>query len=121
MILFGIILWIIPFLVAFLFMDASGNTTISEVFFKTIMIVVANLVAIPLAVMYFKDVRMSFVKEGIILGLVWLTINWGIDLALVFAGFFPMTITQYFTDIGLRYLVGLFMTVGIGYALKQKQ
>jgi hypothetical protein len=83
------------------------------------MIVVGVLVGVALAVTYFKDIRTDYVKEGIMIGVIWLIINLGVDMVLVSAEFFPMTVTQYFTDIGLRYLSIPIITTGIGYALHQ--
>jgi hypothetical protein len=120
-ILFGLVIWLIPFLVGFLFIDQEGNFIISETFFKSIMIVIGSLVGVILAVKYFKGIKANFIKEGIILGIVWLIINWIIDLIMVSVGFFPMTIGKYFTDIGLRVLGLPIYTIGLGYALKQKK
>lgn len=118
----GILLWLIPFLVSFLFFDMNTQQlTIDETFFKSIMVVVGALTGVTLAVVYFKGVKKNFLNEGIVLGIAWLVINWTIDLVLVFQGFFPMTVGTYFTDIGFRYLAILFYTIGMGYALKQKR
>ena len=119
-VLFGFILWLVPFIVGFLFVDAKGNFLIPETFFKSIMIVVGSLVGVILAVRYFKDINSDFVIEGILLGSVWLVINLAIDIFLVTLGFFPMTIIRYFTDIGLRYLSIPIFTTGLGFALKQR-
>jgi hypothetical protein len=119
--LFGLVIWLIPFLVGFLFVDQEGNFIISETFFKSIMIVIGSLVGVTLAVKYFKGIKANFIKEGVILGIVWLIINWIIDLIMVSIGFFPMTIGKYFTDIGLRVLGLPIYTIGLGYALKQKK
>ena len=120
-VLFGLVIWLIPFLVGFLFVDQEGNFIISETFFKSIMIVIGSTVGVILAVKYFKGIKANFIKEGIILGIVWLIINWIIDLIMVSIGFFPMTISKYFTDIGLRVLGIPIFTIGLGYALKQKK
>lgn len=119
-VLFGFLLWLSPFITGFLFVDASGNFLIPETFFKSIMIVVGVLVGVALAVTYFKDVRADFVREGAVAGVTWLVINLCLDLVFVSVGFFPMTITQYFTDIGLRYLSMPIYTIGMGYVLQQK-
>ena len=119
-VLFGFILWLVPFIAGFFFIDAKGNFLIPETFFKSIMIVVGSLVSVILAVRYFKDIKSDFVIEGVLLGVIWLTINLALDIVLVSAGFFHMTLTQYLTDIGLRYLSIPLYTLGLGYALKQK-
>jgi len=118
-VLFGFILWLVPFIVGFLFVDAKGNFLISETFFKSIMIVVGSLVGVILAVRYFKDIKSDFVIEGVLLGVTWLFINLAIDIVFVSIGFFRMTLTQYIMDIGLRYLSMPIYTIGLGYALKQ--
>ena len=120
MVLYGLILWLVPFIVSFAFVDSQGNFTIDETFFKSIMVVTGALVGVVLTVRYFRDVETDYVNEGIVLGLIWLVINLGMDLSMVFGGFFQMTVAEYFTDIGMRYLAMPIYTIGIGYALIQK-
>ncbi|MBP2029897.1 hypothetical protein J2755_000831 [Methanohalophilus levihalophilus] len=119
MALFGFILWVIPFFSGFPFVDSSGNFLIDEIFFKTIMILVGGFTGVILAVAYFKDIRTDYVKDGILLGVIWLVISLGLDLVMMSAGFFPMTVAEYFAEIGLRYLIMPMYTIGMGYALMQ--
>ncbi|WP_319508748.1 hypothetical protein [uncultured Methanolobus sp.] len=120
MFLFGLVVWLIPFLVSFAFVDRQGNFTIDETFFKSIMVVTGALVGVVLAVSYFRDVETGYINEGILLGVIWLIVNLALDLAMVSGGFFQMTVTQYFIDIGMRYLVMPINTIGMGYALMQR-
>ena len=120
-IFFGILAWLIPILVSILFVDMEGNFIIPETFFKSIMIVVGSLVAVMLAVKYYKSIKNDFVQEGIILGIIWFIISIALDLVMVFSNFFQMTVLEYFTDIGLRYLCIPIFTIGLGYALNQKK
>ena len=55
MVLYGFILWLVPFITGFLFVDISGNFLIPETFFKSIMIVEGNLIGVILAVRYFRE------------------------------------------------------------------
>jgi len=119
-ILYGFLTWLIPFIASFPFVDSKGNYRIDETFFKTIMIVVGALVGTFLLVLYFKKVEKNYLWEGIKVGVVWILINWIIDLMLVFGGLFKMSIVKYFTDIGLRYLIILIFSVGLAIALKSK-
>ncbi|WP_129582619.1 hypothetical protein [Methanolobus psychrotolerans] len=121
MFLYGLLVWMVPFIVSFAFVDRQGNFTIDETFFKSIMIVTGALVGVFLAVRYFRDVETDYVREGVILGIVWLAVNLLLDLSMVFGGFFQMTVRQYFTDIGMRYLSMPIYTIGMGYALVQKK
>ena len=120
-IFFGILAWLIPFLTSVLFVDMEGNFIIPQTFFKSIMIVVGSLVAVMLAVKYYKSIKNDFVQEGIILGIIWFIISIALDLVMVFSNFFQMTVLEYFTDIGLRYLCIPIFTIGLGYALNQKE
>ncbi len=115
LVLLGLLSWIIPFAVSFLFVDATGNMIIDMTFFKTIMVITGALVGVALAVHYFKGIKDRYLEEGIVIGVAWLIINLGLDLVMVSAGFFPMTFMQYFTDIGLRYLSIPIFTIGLGY------
>ena len=52
-------------------------------------------------------------SAGFALGLFWLVLNWGLDIALLL----PMSgqgIAEWFQDIGLRYLVLLFTAMAMG-------
>ncbi len=120
MLSYGIILWIVPFFASFPFVDSQGNYTVPETFFKSIMVVVGSAVGVVLAVAYFGSIRRDFFGVGVVIGFVWLAVNLGLDLVMVYAGFFKMSYAQYFTDIGLRYLSIPIYTVGMGYVLRRK-
>ena len=59
-VIFGFLLWLIPFFVGFLFFDQEGNLIISEIFFKSIMIVVGSLFGVIFGVTYFMDIEEDF-------------------------------------------------------------
>ncbi|WP_319508991.1 hypothetical protein [uncultured Methanolobus sp.] len=120
MVLFGLIVWLVPFIVSFAFVDRQGNFTIDEAFFKSIMVVTGAFVGVVLVVRYFRGAETDYVNEGILLGVIWLILNLALDLIMVYGGFFQMTVTQYFADIGMRYLVMPIYTIGMGYALMQR-
>jgi hypothetical protein len=121
MVLYGLLVWLIPFMVSFAFVDQQGNFTIDVTFFKSIMVVTGALVGVVLAVRYFRDVETNYVNEGIVLGVTWLVINLAMDLLMVYGGFFQMGIMEYFTDIGMRYFAMPIYTIGMGYALMQQE
>jgi hypothetical protein len=117
---YGLLSWLIPFLASFPFVDPSGNFRIDETFFKTIMIIIGALSGTVLMVLYFKHIDKNWLKEGIKIGVTWLSINIVLDLIFVLMGFFQMSVTKYFTDIGLRYLVILIFAIGMGWILEKK-
>jgi hypothetical protein len=61
-VLFGFILWLVPFIAGFFFIDAKGNFLIPETFFKSIMIVVGSLVSVILAVRYLTDIGLRYLS-----------------------------------------------------------
>jgi hypothetical protein len=121
MFLYGLIVWMVPFIVSFAFVDSQGNFTINETFFKSIMVVTGAFVGVVLAVRYFRDVETDYLNEGVFLGSIWLLVNLALDLSMVYGGFFQMTVMQYFTDIGMRYLSMPIYTIGMGYVLMQRE
>ena len=118
-ILYGFLVWVIPFLSSFPFFTREGEMLIDKIFFKTIMIIIGTLVGVFLIVNYFKSVEKNYIKEGVLLGLSWLFINWGLDIV-VLIPMANMTYSNYFIEIGLRYLSFPIMTVGIAYLLNYR-
>nr|WP_321418215.1 hypothetical protein [uncultured Methanomethylovorans sp.] len=84
------------------------------------MIVVGSITAGFLLVSYFKNINSEYYREGIVVGLTWFTINILLDL-LILVQMSGMSITDYFSQIGLRYIVIPVMTVTIGAALNNKK
>ena len=83
------------------------------------MIITGTFVGVFLIVKYFKSVENSFLKEGILLGISWLLINWFLDF-IVLIPISDMSYFSYFTEIGLRYLTFPIISVGIAYSIKHK-
>jgi hypothetical protein len=66
-------------------------------------------------VLYFKGVKQDFVREGLMIGLLWLAISLIIDLPLMLSGGpMQMTLAEYVADIGVTYLLIPVVTVGLG-------
>ncbi len=114
---YALILWVIPYVTAIPLMGLMNS---DPIFFKTIMVVESMVVGAFLAVLYFQGVQKDFLKEGIILGIVWMVVNWSMGFAalLPFAG---MTVSRYFLEIGLRYVNAPVLTAAIGYVLEKKK
>ena len=116
-ILYGFLAWLIPFVSSFFFFSREGGLSIDIFLFKSIMIVVGSISAAILMVSYFKRINTDFLKEGVTIGAVWFAINILLDL-LVLIPISGMSIPDYFTQIGIRYLVMPVMSITIGVALK---
>lgn len=119
-ILYGILAWLIPFVTSFFFYSKEGGLTVDIFLFKSIMIVVGSISAAILLVSYFKKIDTGYLKEGIIVGLAWFGINVLLDL-LVLIPMSGMSVADYFTQIGLRYLVMPVMSIMVGASLANKK
>ena len=115
---FGILIWLIPFLVSFVVFPLKDS---NRPLFESIMPVVLTITVVIFSILFFKRVDREFMKEGFIIGIVWFTINIVIDLFM----FIPessmhMSLVDYIMDIGLTYLIILVIPVGFGYMLEKK-
>jgi hypothetical protein len=116
-ILYGFLIWLSAFVVAFLIFPLRES---SRPLFESIMPVAVTTATAVFAVIYFRRVREGFLREGVVLGCLWLAINVVIDLPLMLTGGpMQMTLGQYIADIGLTYLVVPAVTIGIGLSCEQ--
>ncbi len=115
--LYGFIIWLIPFVTAFLIFPIRES---NRALFESIMPIVITISVVFFAYLYFKELDNNFVKEGIILGVIWLAISFVIDLAMFMQGPMKMSFTEYVMDIGLTYLIIPTITIGFGYLSKTK-
>jgi hypothetical protein len=84
--------------------------------FKSIMIVVATIIAAMLMVWFFRAVTTAYTREAVITGLVWLVVNWVLD-TIVLVGLLGMAPLDYITQIGVRYLMIPAMVIAAGLLL----
>ena len=119
-ILYGFLAWLIPFVTAFFFYSKDGGLVIDIFLFKSIMIVVGAISGAFLLISYFKKISNGYLREGIIVGLTWFSINILLDL-LVLIPMSGMSLADYFTQIGLRYIVMPVMGIMIGVSLENKK
>ncbi|MCF7860810.1 hypothetical protein K9M79_01075 [Candidatus Woesearchaeota archaeon] len=119
LVIYALVIWLFPFLLSFLFFKPDGTMAISMTFFKSIMIVASTLVGVFAIMKYLRSLKdVNIIREAWIAGLVIFAVNIAIDVVLVFTGFFNMSLSVYFTDIGLRYVNAIIISVGMGHILK---
>ena len=116
---YGFLAWLIPFVTSFLFYSKEG-LTIDIFLFKSIMIVVGSISSVILLVSYFKKISTAYLKEGIIVGIVWFGISILLDL-LILVPMSGMSIADYFMQIGIRYLSMPAMSIAIGASLANRK
>jgi hypothetical protein len=112
---FGVLVWLIPFAVAFLVYPLRAS---SRPLFESIMPVAVAAAAVVLGVAYFRHVIRQHVREGAVVGFLWLVICVLIDAPLMLLGGpMRMAVPEYLADIGLTYVIIPIVTVGIGAAV----
>ncbi len=118
--LYGFLAWLIPFVASIFFYTKDGGLRIDIFFFKTIMIIVGSISGAILLISYFKKINIAYLKEGIYVGFTWFVINILLDL-LILIPMSGMLISDYFLQIGLRYLIMPVMSIMVGIALENKK
>lgn len=114
---FGIITWLIPFIASFFLYSRTGTPVVNVFLVKTIMIVLGAFAGVLLLVIYFRGIEKNYLKEGIIVGLTWLIINWLLDFVILLP-LAKVNMAIYFSQTGLRYLIIPIISIGMGYLLK---
>lgn len=117
---FGLLTWLVPFIVAIFFYTADGELAIDKFLFKSLMLVVAGIFNTTLLVLMFRTVTDEYIRTGIIIGLTWLAINIGLDL-IVLVGMLDTNLATYFREIGLGYLIIPIISIAMGKAIAQSQ
>jgi hypothetical protein len=106
---YGLLVWLIPFAVAF------GVFAIKESWrslFESIMAVTLAATVVGCVWLYFRQRRAS-AREGLQLGLLWYLISVAIDLPLMLSPPINYTFSEYLADIGLTYVMIPIITTGI--------
>ena len=111
---FGILTWLIPFVAAVPLVGRDGQPVLPTGTFKSLMIVIGSAVGGWLLMRVLRQ-QPPFRHPGVVVGLLWLAINVGMDL-LVLIPMTQMRLSDYFGEIALRYLVIPIMAVAIDTA-----
>lgn len=111
---FGILVWLIPFILSIPFYSPSGDILIDQGLFKSIMVLFGSGTGAVSIILLFRKITADYFKTGLIIGFIWLIINWGLDY-LILLPLSGMGITDYLNQIGVRYLSILIMAVMAGW------
>jgi len=117
-VLLGFLVWLIPFVVAIAIFPLRES---SRALFESIMPVVVALCVVLLCIPHFKRVDTGLLKEGFLLGVIWLLICLVLDLLMFMQGPMKMTLADYMMDIGLTYLIIPTITIGVGYIAEPRR
>jgi hypothetical protein len=114
--LYGFVSWLVPLAISFGFVDQTGQFRTDIRFFKSVMFVTATITAAILLVSYFRRVTDRHVREGLLLGLLWLAMNLVLDVA-VLVPMTGMSLRDYAVQIGFGYLAIPVITLLVGKVL----
>jgi hypothetical protein len=108
---YGLLSWLVPFVISFGFVDSKGQFVVPQPLFKSIMVVVFGGFGAWLLTRAFRLVAPTL-ASGLRIGLGWLGLNLALDL-IVLVPLIGMPVGSYFMDIGLRYLLIPIMATGM--------
>ncbi len=114
---FGFLTWLVPFVISLLFFTKEGQPIMDIFLIKSIMIVLFSAFGAFLLIIYFRKIDLNFLREGAFIGLSWFVINCILDI-LVLLPFTGMSITTWFAQIGMRYLMIPVMSISMGYIVE---
>ena len=117
-ILFGFLLWLIPFVVSIPILPLKEA---QSPLFETIMPIALTVCVVFFSILYFKKMKSGFLSESIKLGIIWFVISIIIDLLMFMWGPMQMSFINYMIDIGFTYLIYPIVTIGFGYLLGKKE
>lgn len=106
---YGLIIWLIPTLVTLL---ASYLNALS--FFDVISAIAIAITVIVFSYLYFEDVNVNFIKEGVILGVVWVVISIVLDIVLILLGITKLSLISYAANVIPLYIIIPAVTIGFG-------
>ena len=115
--LYGILIWLIPFIVSFFIYPIKISL---PALFESIMPIIITISVVAFSNLYFKRVGEAFLREGVLLGIIWFVISLVLDLLMFIEGPMKMIFSDYMIDIGLTYLIIPVITIGSGQ-LKRKR
>ena len=118
-ILLGLLSWLIPFAVSFLFYKPGGELVVPYATFKSTIMLVGVITGCYLLFRYFKYVDNDFIRNGLIVGLSWFAINIILD-AVILIPIMKTTFANYFMSIGLSYISIPTISIAMGYLLERK-
>jgi len=111
---FGLLSWLIPFLVAFLVFPWRES---ARPLFESVMAVTVGGTAVAVGLAWLRRAQDAGAREALFVGIVWLAICLLVDAPLMLLGGpMQMSVGAYLGDIGLTYLIIPLVLWGLGRA-----
>lgn len=112
---FGFLAWLVPFVVS---VSLFPLKRAGDPLFDTAKGVVVVRCAVILVSLYFQNLRGGWMREGIVLGMLWMLISLVLDGLMFSHGPMLMPVGAYLKDIGLAYLILPVISTGAGWMLQ---
>jgi len=113
---FGLIALAIPYAASIPLLSLQGSNL---AIFKALMATIGILTVVSLVVIYFRSVEKNYLRESVYVAGTWVALNWALDFVALLP-FTGQTVSQYFFEIGVEYLGGAAIVIGVGYLLGGK-
>lgn len=101
--------WLIPTIVTYITSLTSGLYL-----FDVISALAIAISVIIFTYLYFKDIDSHLIREGIIIGVIWLLISVILDIILILLGVTKLTLLEYAIYVAPLYIIIPVVTVGFG-------
>ena len=110
---YGFLVWLIPTLITSALIVFPSIAYLFDIVSALAIIISAAL----FSYLYFKEVNINFIKEGIITGIVWLILSIVFDLIMIIVGISTISLTSYALLVVPLYVIIPVITVSYGLHL----
>ena len=110
---YGFLVWLIPTIITSALIIFPNITY----FFDIVSALSLIISAAVFSYLYFKDVTINFIKEGIITGITWLILSIVFDLIMIIVGISTISLTSYALLVAPLYVIIPVITVSYGLHL----
>ncbi len=110
---YGFLVWLIPTIITSALIIFPNITYLFDIVSALSLIMSAAL----FSYLYFKDVNINFIKEGIIIGIAWLILSIVFDLIMIIVGISTISLPSYALLVAPLYVIIPVITVSYGLHL----
>lgn len=114
---YGLLVWLIPSLITVIL----GSFLAAMNIFEIVSAVAIAVTVMVFSYLYFKGIIEDFIKEGILIGIIWLVISIVLDIILVMLSVSELNLNTYMMYVAPLYLIIPAITIGLGLYMNQKK
>ncbi|MEL7671228.1 hypothetical protein [Methanobacterium sp.] len=113
---YGLLVWLIPSLITVIL----GSFIAAMNIFEIVSALAIAVTVIVFSYFYFRGITKNFIKEGVLIGIIWLIINIVLDIILILLGISQLTLTNYAMYVAPLYVIIPAITSGLGLYMNQR-